>query len=370
MFEDITLLGLCPGGSEGRKAVEVFLVNHSGRKSFGYSRAFRMQGPIPNTSQPVFFRIRVCLHGGGTLESEGWNRGSRPMKKFRAQWPTLSGLFALILFAGESGAGADRGLGRGGAARWMKVCPRSQSCGCETSSSATSPRPTRKWRQAKLGEALLAAGEAEEALKVLRGSGFARPAGNLALARPGTGVASTMDRGASSLPKGRRRKIVRPCGPPAFLVRRKLCRALQRFDEALQMFGALLSDPQWNDRAQLRSIELLLDKRDNTGARRILDKTRPSALADKKEKRYLQGRLEAQLNHHERAIELYQTILRRPEGASRAVLIATLCAVARISSAIANAGNGRRSAGGFYRASSDGSGAACDFRETRSALSR
>src|SRR5205823_8644757 len=45
-------------------------------------------------------------------------------------------------------------------------------------------------------------------------------------------------------------------------------------------------------------------------------------------KRYLQGRLEAQLNHHEHAVELYQTILRRPESASRAVLIATLCAMA------------------------------------------
>ncbi|HSP46250.1 MAG TPA: tetratricopeptide repeat protein, partial [Chthoniobacterales bacterium] len=53
-----------------------------------------------------------------------------------------------------------------------------------------------------------------------------------------------------------------------------------------------------------------------------------AALGDKKEKRYLQGRVEAQSNHHERAIELYQTILRRPEGASRAVLVATVCAVA------------------------------------------
>jgi tetratricopeptide (TPR) repeat protein len=42
----------------------------------------------------------------------------------------------------------------------------------------------------------------------------------------------------------------------------------------------------------------------------------------------LQGRLEAELDHHERAIELYQTILRTPQGSSRPVLIATLCAVA------------------------------------------
>ena len=119
-----------------------------------------------------------------------------------------------------------------------------------------------------------------------------------------------------------------PFRTTALLGQAEALRALQRFDEALQAFSLLLGDPQWNDRAQLRSIELLLEKRDNTGARRVLDKARPAALSDKKEKRYLQGRLEAQLNHHERAIELYQTILRRPEGATRAVLIATLCAMA------------------------------------------
>ncbi|HMJ06407.1 MAG TPA: tetratricopeptide repeat protein, partial [Chthoniobacterales bacterium] len=103
---------------------------------------------------------------------------------------------------------------------------------------------------------------------------------------------------------------------------------LHRPDEALRLFGFLFSDPQWNERAQLRSVELLLDKRDTTGARRLLEKTRPAALSDKKEKRYLQGRIEAQLDHHERAIELFQSILRSAEGTSRPVLIATLCAIA------------------------------------------
>jgi outer membrane protein assembly factor BamD (BamD/ComL family) len=180
---------------------------------------------------------------------------------------------------------------------------------------------------AKLGEALLAAGEADEALKVLEDPVLQDlPATWLWRAQ----ALAARQRWSDALPLYA--KVVAQNPSPgrstALFGRAEAFRALQRFDEALQTYALLLGDVVWNDRAQLRSIELLLDKRDNAGARRILDKARPAALADKKEKRYLQGRLEAQLNHHERAIELYQTILRRAEGSSRAVLIATLCAMA------------------------------------------
>ncbi|HEY2138988.1 MAG TPA: tetratricopeptide repeat protein [Chthoniobacterales bacterium] len=180
---------------------------------------------------------------------------------------------------------------------------------------------------AKLGEALLAAGEAEEALKVLQDPALEDlPATWFCRAQ----AFAALQRWSEALPlyqklSAQNGSLFRQVG---LFGQGEAFRALQRYDEALQTFASLLGDPQWGERAQLRSIELLLDKRDNTGARRILDKARPTALADKKEKRYLQGRLEAQLNHHERAIELYQTILRRPEGATRAVLIATLCAEA------------------------------------------
>jgi outer membrane protein assembly factor BamD (BamD/ComL family) len=180
---------------------------------------------------------------------------------------------------------------------------------------------------AKLGEALLAAEEPEEALKILEDPTLQDlPATWLWRAQ----VLAAQQRWSEALPLFAKVAAQNPSAfrSTALFGQAEALRALQRFDEALQTFTSLLSDPLWNDRAQLRSIELLLDKRDNAGARRILDKARPAALADKKEKRYLQGRLEAQLNHHERAIELYQTILRRPEGASRAVLIATLCASA------------------------------------------
>jgi len=189
--------------------------------------------------------------------------------------------------------------------------------------------PDKKTATAKLGEALLAAGEAEEALKVLGDPALALedlPAISLWRAQ----ALAMLQRWPEALPLYQKVAAQNPSPfrTTALLGQAEALRALQRYDEALRVFASLLGDPQWSDRAQLRSIELLLEKRDTTGARRILDKARPAALGDKKEKRYLQGRLEAQLNHHERALELYQTILRRPEGASRAVLIATLCAMA------------------------------------------
>ena len=180
---------------------------------------------------------------------------------------------------------------------------------------------------ARLGEALLAAGDAEEALKVLQDPALlARPATRFCRAQ----ALATLGRWAEALPLYQQvaAEAASPFRSRAILGQAEALRALRRPEEALLVFARLFSDPQAKDRAELRSVELLLEKRDTAGARRILDKARPVALADKKEKRFLQGRLEAQLNHRERALELFQTILRRPEGATRAVLIATLCAVA------------------------------------------
>lgn len=186
--------------------------------------------------------------------------------------------------------------------------------------------PDRNVAVAKLGEALLASGEAAEALKVLEYPALQDlPATWLWKAQ----TLARLQRWTDALPLYQ--KVAQnpsPLRTTAMFGQAEALRALQRPNEALQVFASLLGDPQWNDRAQLRSIELLLEKRDNSGARKILDKARPAALGDKKEKRFLQGRLEAQLNNHGRAIELYQTILRRPEGTARPVLIATLCAIA------------------------------------------
>lgn len=185
----------------------------------------------------------------------------------------------------------------------------------------------RRAATAKLGEALLAAGQAEEALKVLQDPTLP----DLAATRFSRAqTLAALGRWAEALPlyKQVAAEAASPFRSSALLGQAEGLRALGRLDEALRTFALLFSDPQWKARAELRSVELLIEKQDNAGARALLDKTKPSALADKKEKRFLQGRLEAQSNHHERAIELFQTILRRPEGASRAVLVATLCAIA------------------------------------------
>ncbi|HEX8077115.1 MAG TPA: tetratricopeptide repeat protein [Chthoniobacterales bacterium] len=189
------------------------------------------------------------------------------------------------------------------------------------------PAADKKTVTAKLGEALLAAGDAEQALKVLDDPAL-QDLATTSLWR--AQALAALQRWPEALPLYQKVAAQNPSAfrATALFGQAEALRALLRGDEALRVFQSLLGDPQWNDRAQLRSIELLLEKNDTAGARRILDKARPVSLADKKEKRYLQGRLEAQLNHHERAIELYQTILRRPEGASRAVLVATLCAQA------------------------------------------
>lgn len=182
---------------------------------------------------------------------------------------------------------------------------------------------------AKLGEALLAAGEAEEALTVLQAADLSGPATEFYRAQ----ALATLERWEEALQlyQAVAAKADSPLRSQAILGRAEALRALRRPDEALQVFALLFSDPQTKDRAELQAVELLLEKQDTATAKRVLDKARPTALADKKEKRLLQGRLEAQLNHHERALELLRTILRRPEGATRPVLIATLCAVAETS---------------------------------------
>lgn len=62
----------------------------------------------------------------------------------------------------------------------------------------------------------------------------------------------------------------------------EMLRALGRRDEALQEFNALFRNPKWSVRAQLRATELYLDKADAGSARRLLEKTQPTTVAEKK----------------------------------------------------------------------------------------
>ena len=108
----------------------------------------------------------------------------------------------------------------------------------------------------------------------------------------------------------------------------EMLRALGRQDEALSKMLVLLRDKEWAIPAQLRSAEMYIDKANAGSARRILDEVQPKSIAERKERRLLRGRLELVLQRPERAIGVFQALLKRPEGAAHATLIAALFGIA------------------------------------------
>ena len=108
----------------------------------------------------------------------------------------------------------------------------------------------------------------------------------------------------------------------------EMLRALGRTDEALQTFSELFRDPKWSVRAQLRAAELYLDKSDAVNARRLLEKVQPSTTSEKRARHFLRGRLEVALHRPDRAITIFESVLKNPEGATHETLTAALFALA------------------------------------------
>src|SRR5882724_6603265 len=108
----------------------------------------------------------------------------------------------------------------------------------------------------------------------------------------------------------------------------EMLRALGRQDEALAKMLVLLRDKQRGIQAQFRSAELYIDRADAANARRILDEIQPKSVAERKERRLLRGRVELILQRPERAIGVFEALLKRPEGATHATLIAALFGIA------------------------------------------
>jgi predicted negative regulator of RcsB-dependent stress response len=108
----------------------------------------------------------------------------------------------------------------------------------------------------------------------------------------------------------------------------EMWRALARSDEALQILARLLHDKQWNIRARLRSAELFLDKSDTANARRMLDEMSPTSSTERKELRFLRGRLELVQHRPERAIGTFESLVKKPHGVSHALVLAALFGIA------------------------------------------
>ena len=179
---------------------------------------------------------------------------------------------------------------------------------------------------AKLGEALVAAGQPAEALKVLTGPAV--------LNLPGTKffraqALAALSRWTEALPLYQQcaADARSPFHTEALFGQAEALRALGLTDGALAVLQTLESDPRWLVRARLRTAELLLQKGDEKGAIRVVQSVAPALMTQKKERRFLRGRTEARKSR-DNAIELYESILKNPDGATHSVLIATLFAIA------------------------------------------
>ena len=190
----------------------------------------------------------------------------------------------------------------------------------------TLPETKRREATVKLGEALAAAEQPEEALTVLSdpklqdlpGTKFFRAQALAALSRWAEALPLYRQ---STAETGSLYRVESLFGQVEAL------RALGMVDEALAVLRVLQRDPRWLVRARLRGAELLLQKQDDEGATRVMQSVAPTALGEKKERRLLRGRIEARRNR-DNAIELYESILKNPVGATHSVLVATLFALA------------------------------------------
>ena len=108
----------------------------------------------------------------------------------------------------------------------------------------------------------------------------------------------------------------------------EMLRALGKRQQALGRLGILLNNKEWATRAELRAAELYIELADAPNAQRLLEEMKPTSVAERRERRLLRGRLELLLQRPERAISMFQALLKRPEKAGHATLIAALFGIA------------------------------------------
>ncbi|MEO8439600.1 MAG: tetratricopeptide repeat protein [Spartobacteria bacterium] len=105
-------------------------------------------------------------------------------------------------------------------------------------------------------------------------------------------------------------------------------RALGQKEEARRVLQSLESAPRWTTRAKLAEAQLFLEEGNLAAADRLLRETKPQQALERNERRFLLGRLNLAQGHLERAIETLNVILKRPEGVSHRLLLATLFTLA------------------------------------------
>lgn len=178
----------------------------------------------------------------------------------------------------------------------------------------------------KLAEALLAAGEANEALKVLTEPAlhitpdvlFLRAQTLAALKRWADALPIYHELASSNSPRR----------DDALMGEADALRALDHNAEAIEKLTRLRRVNTWSVRAGLRLAQLQLETSDPARAGRTLGLVKAQSASQRREKRLLRARTEAALGHTEKALELFATIVKKPEGAPHDVLLAALFGIA------------------------------------------
>ena len=104
----------------------------------------------------------------------------------------------------------------------------------------------------------------------------------------------------------------------------EMLRALGKRDDALRKLNLLFHNREWAIRAQLTAAELYIQMGDAHDTQRLLEEMKPPSVAERRERRLLRGHLELLLQRPERAIGMFQALLRQPEKSGHATLIAAL----------------------------------------------
>lgn len=182
------------------------------------------------------------------------------------------------------------------------------------------PPHVRSVATAKLVEALLAVGSAAEAETLLRD--------NAAVPFLRAQVLAAQQRWSDALLLYRQAAADPAQHSSARIGEAEALRALDQREEAVRVLADAANDPRWRDVAQLRAAALLLDIGDVNGAARLLERVDPKPPGLRREKRFLRGRIAALQGNRDRAIELFNSVVKSPEGAPHSLIIATLVAVA------------------------------------------
>jgi TolA-binding protein len=108
----------------------------------------------------------------------------------------------------------------------------------------------------------------------------------------------------------------------------EMLRALNRSDDAIQRLSPLLQIKAWQTRTALSLASLYLDKNDSQNARRALKSVANETPGQRKQRRFLTGRLELVEGHPDRALAYLEPLTKKPREITHPVMVATLFLIA------------------------------------------